>query len=158
MFTRASCAVALVAAACLASPAAGQALPSPDLRLLSLRSLQAGRTVRVRGHDFGVLTGSAVGVHDGALWLQGEPRNRRVSIADIDSVWVSRGHAAAGALVGGLIGAVVGVAAIAGRSCQWGDSACLNGAYVESTGITLGGVLVGALIGSGTRSWQLRYP
>ena len=123
-----------------------------------MRSLQAGRTVRVRGHDVGTLTGSAIGVHDGALWLQGEPRSRQVSIADIDWVWVSRGHAATGALVGGLIGAVVGVAAIAGRSCQLGDRACLNGAYLESSGIALGGLLVGALIGSGTRNWQLPYP
>src|SRR5512143_2945101 len=36
--------------------------------------------------------------------------------------------------------------------------ACLSGAYLESTGITLGGILLGALIGSGTRSWQLRFP
>ena len=79
-------------------------------------------------------------------------------LTGIDSVWVSRGHAGTGALVGGLIGAVVGVAAISGRSCQLGDSNCIAGASLAATGIMLSGVLVGALIGDGEKSWERRYP
>lgn len=158
MFARTSWSLALVAVTCLASQAAGQGAPPPDLRLLSLRALQAGRTIRVRRHDLGTLTGSVLGVHDGALWLHDQPRDRQVSIAEIDSLWVGRSHATTGALVGSLIGLVAGAVAVSGKACQLGDSACLNGAYAESTGITLGGMLLGALIGSGTRSWQLRFP
>lgn len=158
MFARTSWGVALVAAVCLAGRAAGQAAPTPDLRVLSLRSLQAGRTVRVSGRDIGMLTGSVAGVRDGALWLGGSSAERRVPLAGIDSVWVSRGHAGTGALVGGLLGAVVGVAAISGRSCQLGDSNCIAGASLAATGIMLSGVLVGALIGGEAKSWELRYP
>lgn len=158
MFAPTSWSLALVAVICLGSQAAGQAAPPPDLRLLSLRALQAGRTIRVRGHDLGTLTGSVLGVRDGALWLYDQPRDRQVSIADIDSVWVGRDHATTGALVGGLIGLVAGAVAVSGKTCQLGDSACLSGAYLESAGITLGGILLGALIGSRTRSWQLRFP
>lgn len=158
MFARTSWSLALVAVTCLASQAAGQSAPPPDLRLLSLRALQAGRPVRVRGHDIGALTGSVLGVYDGALWLHDRPRDSQVSIAEIDSVWVGRSHATTGALVGGLIGLVAGAAAVSGKTCQLGDDACIGGLYLESAGITLGGMLLGALIGSGTRSWQLRFP
>jgi hypothetical protein len=158
MFARTSWGVALVAAVGLAGRAAGQAAPTPDLRVLSLRSLQASRTVRVSGRDIGTLTGSVAGVRDGALWLGGPSAERRVPLAGIDSVWVSRGHAETGALVGGLVGAVVGVAAMSRRSCQFGDNSCVAGASLAATGIMLSGGLVGVLIGTGVRSWELRYP
>ncbi len=158
MFTRASWSVALVAAVCLAGQAAGQVAPTPDLRVLSLRSLQAGRTVRVSGRDIGTLTGSVAGVREGAFWLGGSLAERRVPLGGIDSVWVSRGHAGTGALVGALIGGVVGVAAMSGRSCQLGDSNCIAGASLAATGIMLTGVLVGAIIGDAAKSWDRRYP
>jgi hypothetical protein len=158
MFARTSWGVALVAAVGLAGRAAGQGAPTPDLRVLSLRSLQAGRTVRVSGRDLGTLTGSVVGVRDGALWLGGPSAGRRVPVTGIDSVWVSRGHAGTGAVVGVLIGAVVGVAAVSGRSCASLDINCAAGAYLTATAIMLSGGLVGALIGDGAKSWDLRYP
>lgn len=157
MFARTIC-LTLVAAVCAVNHGLGQATAPPDLRVLSLRSLPAGRTVRIRGRDVGTITGSVDGVHDGALWLIEGAGARRVSVTDIDSVWVSKGHATTGALAGALIGALVGVAAISGRSCQLGDSGCFAGASAESAGIMLGGVLLGALIGGESRSWQLRYP
>jgi hypothetical protein len=158
MFTRTTSIFALVAAFCLADRAAGQAAPTPDLRVLSLRSLQAGRAVRVSGRDIGTLTGSVAGVREGALWLGGSLPERSVPLAGIDSVWVSRGHAGTGALVGGMIGAVAGAAATSGTSCQLGDYNCVVGASLAATGIMLGGILIGALIGEGAKTWQLRYP
>jgi hypothetical protein len=158
MRVRTSGSLALAAVVALAPRAAGQASP-PDLRVLALRSLQVGRTVRIAGRDIGTLTGPLLEVREGTLWLEQQPANRMVPIAGIDSMWVKGGgHAGAGALVGGLIGSVVGLAAVSGRHCQLGDTACLGGTYVESAGIALGGLLVGALIGSGMKSWQLRYP
>jgi hypothetical protein len=158
MFPRTSWSCALVAVTCLGSQAAGQTPPPPDLRLLSLRALHAGQAIRVSGHDLGTVSGSVQGVHDGALWLHDQPQDRQVSIAQIDSVWVGRNRARTGAIVGGLIGGVAGVVAVSGKTCQVGDSACLSGGILESTVITVGGLLLGALIGSGTRSWQLRFP
>ncbi|OLC35258.1 MAG: hypothetical protein AUH81_10615 [Candidatus Rokubacteria bacterium 13_1_40CM_4_69_5] len=151
--------LALVAVIALAAQAAGQAAPPPDLRVIALRSLKVGRDVRVSGRDIGTRAGSFGAVRDGALWLQGQPADHTVPVAGIDSMWVkSGGHAATGALIGGLMGTVVSLAVISGKSCAFGDRGCLWGLYAESAGITLAGLLVGAMIGSGAKSWQLRYP
>jgi hypothetical protein len=149
--------VALALALSLADRAHGQA-PPPDLRALSLRSLHAGRTIRISGREIGTLTGPVAGVRDGALWLGVEPAARSVPLAGIDSVWVSHGHAETGALVGSLIGAVVAIAVMSGKACELGDSGCIVGRSAALTGIMLSGTLLGAVIGGGTKSWQLRYP
>jgi hypothetical protein len=156
MFARTGWCVALGLVA-LAGTAAGQT-PAPDLRALSLRSLQAGRTIRISGREIGTLTGPVAGVHDGALWLGVEPAAHSVPLAVIDSVWVTRSHVATGAVVGALVGVAVGVAVMSGKTCQLGDSACIVGGSFAITGFMLGGSLVGIAIGSGAKSWQLRYP
>jgi hypothetical protein len=157
MFARTRWYLAGVLAMSLAWRAAGQA-PVPDLRALSLRSLAAGRTIRISGREMGTLTGPIGGVHDDALWLGSGPAARGVPLAGIDSVWVSRGHVATGALVGTLVGAVVAVAVMSGKTCELGDSGCLASGSAALMGITLSGTLLGAAIGGGARSWQLRYP
>jgi len=157
MFAPSGWRLALVLTVSLAGRVAGQA-PAPDLRALSLRSLRAGRTVRISGREIGTVTGPVAGVRDGALWLGVDPAARRVPLAGIDSVWVSRGHEGAGALVGGLIGTVVAVATQSGKTCELGDSGCVADAYVARAGILLGGTLLGALIGHGIKTWHLRYP
>jgi len=149
--------LALAAAVSLAGGATGQT-PAPDLRALSLRSLQAGRTIRISGREIGTLTGPVAGVRDGVLWLGAEPAARGVPLAGIDSVWVTRNHVATGALVGTLVGAIVAVAVMSGKTCELGDSGCITSGSAELTGIMLSGTLVGIAIGSGAKSWQLRYP
>ena len=162
MFAHTGRRVALVAAISLAGRVAAAQAPvqpaGPDLRTLSLRSLKAGRSIRVGGRDFGTLTGSFAGVRDGSLWLGVEPSGRSVPVAGIDSVWVGRGHAATGAIVGTLVGIVVGAAAISGKRCSFGDDACMSEGYATFSGIWLGGTLLGALIGGQAKSWDLRYP
>ena len=149
--------VALALALSLAERAHGQA-PPPDLRALSLRSLHAGRTIRISGREIGTITGPVAGVRDGALWLGVEPAARGVPLAGIDSAWVSHGHVATGAVAGTLVGLIVGVAVMSGKRCELGDSGCFEGAFAALTGITLSGTLLGAVIGGGAKSWQLRYP
>src|SRR3989442_9840658 len=151
MLLRTHSSLALALTIALATQAAGQAA-QPDLRVLSLRSMQVGRTVRVVGREIGTLSGPLLDVREGTLWLQHQPANRMVPIAGIDSMWVKGGgHAATGGLAGGLIGAVVGLAVGPGRQCQLGDARCGIGIYVENAGIALGGRLVGALVGSGAQ-------
>jgi hypothetical protein len=157
MVARSGCYLAFAAAVSLAGSLAGQA-PAPDLRALSLRSLQAGRTIRISGREIGTLTGAVAGVRDGALWLGAEPAARSVPLAGIDSVWVSRGHGGTGALIGTLVGAVVAVAVMSGKTCELGDWGCIASGSAEVTGIMLSGTLLGVAIGSGAKSWQLRYP
>src|SRR2546430_12028351 len=133
MVARTGCSLALAVAVSRAGGATGQT-PAPDLRALSLRSLQAGRTIRISGREIGTLTGAVAGVRDGALWLGAEPAARGVPLAGIDSVWVSRGHAGTGALVGTLIGAVVAVAVMSGKTCELGDSGCITSGSAELPG------------------------
>ena len=130
----------------------------PDLRMLSLRSLKAGRSIRVGGQGFGTLTGSFAGLRDGSLWLDAEATARSVPVGGIDSVWVSHGHAATGAVVGGLLGVALGAAAISGKKCDFLDNGCMTEGYATFIGVWLGTTLVGAIIGGETKSWDLRYP
>jgi hypothetical protein len=130
----------------------------PDLRMLSLKSLRAGRSIRVGGRDFGTLTGSFAGVRDGSLWLGAEPTGRGVPVAGIDSVWVGHSHATTGAIVGGLVGIVLGAAVISGQRCSFVDNGCMTSAYGTFAGVSLGTTLLGAIIGGATKSWDLRYP
>lgn len=158
MFAHQSWRVALIAVAALAGRAAAQTASAPDIRALSLSSLKAGRSIRVNGRNIGTVTGSFSAVRDGSLWLEAEPSGRSVPLAGIDSVWVSHGHAATGALVGGLLGVALGAAAISGKKCDFLDNGCMTEGYATFMGVWLGTTLVGAIIGGQARSWDLRYP
>ncbi len=166
MVTQRGWRLALFAAVLLVGRVAAQTAPSqappparaPDLRMLSLQSLKAGRNIRVTGRDIGTVTGSFSMVRDGSLWLAPVPNGRNVPVAGIDSVWVSHGHAGTGALVGGLLGIPLGAAAISGKSCPFLDQTCLTEGYVKFTGVWLGSMLLGAIIGDLTKSWDRRYP
>ena len=104
--------VVLATTICFEARAAAQAAAPPDVRLLTLRSLQVGRMVRISGRDVVRLSGRNEGVRDSVLWLGGGARNYRVPVDAIDSVWVDQGHARPGAIVGGLIGVAVAFAAV----------------------------------------------
>jgi len=156
MFARTLWHAAIVAAACFPGWAAGQAAPAPDIRLRSMQSLQAGR-VRVSGREIGTITGSLAGVHDGALWFD-DPAQRQIPVAAIDSVWVRRGHAKTGAILGGVVGVLLAVRYLIDR-CGWGgDQSCVQSTEAGGDGMVLGGVAIGAILGSVTKSWKLRYP
>jgi len=53
---------------------------------------------------------------------------------------------------------IANVAVMSGKTCELGDSGCINAGLAGFTGIMLSGTLLGAVIGGGTKSWQLRYP
>jgi hypothetical protein len=154
--------VLIVASFCVAARVAGQSAGAPDLRMLFLRSMKAGQALRVSGHDVGTITGSFAGVvRDSALVFGGGgvQAGRVAPIAGIDSIWVGNGHASSGILVGSVVGLVVAREALSGNHCDvFTHSSCLGGLYLEFFGITAGGALVGGLIGSGIRSWHLRFP
>ncbi len=131
---------------------------SRDVRVLALRSLRAGQVVRVVGPAFGMRTGPVIGVTGGMFLLGGARGTDSLSVSGIDSVWIRKGHARAGWLVGGLVGTVVGIAVLSHQSCAIGDIGCEFGAVFEGAGITLAGALVGAGIGSAVPDWKRRYP
>jgi len=137
--------------------AAAQA-PTTDIRTLSLRSLRAGRSVRVAGRDIGTVTGTLVGVRDGALWLNSYPAHDPVPLAGIDSVWVSHNHHVAGAIVGLVVGSVVAEMVASRNTCTILDNGCTESIVWSLLGITTAGTVLGSAIGSGLKSWELRYP
>jgi hypothetical protein len=132
--------------------------PAPDIRTLSLRSLRAGRSVRIAGPNIGTVTGTLVGVHDGSLWLNSDSARGPLSLAGIDSIWLSHGHGGTGAILGMLVGGVVARVALAGNNCDFTDNGCITSTLLSAAGITTVGALLGAVIGSGVKSWELRYP
>jgi hypothetical protein len=127
------------------------------LRVAAFKSLQAGSTVRVSARDIGYKIGKVLTAGDSALTLDGPGR---IPYAGIDSVWIRRNHATTGFIVGSLVGAVVGLAVLSGRTC--GDlsqtTQCIGTRALESLGFSLGGGLVGAIVGSASPSWKPRYP
>ena len=128
------------------------------LRVAAFKSLQAGTNIRVSLKDVGRKTGTVVTTGDSALSLKGPGR---IPYAGIDSLWVRRNHAKVGALVGSLIGAVVAIAVMSGRTCNGGFSQlgdCTASRTLELLGITVGGAVVGAAVGSASPDWKPRYP
>ena len=126
------------------------------LRVAAFKSLQAGSTVRLSAHDIGRKTGKVLTAGDSALTLDG---TGRIPYAGIDSVWVRRNHAKTGFIVGSLVGAVVGFAVLSGRTCELSQATqCAVTRAFESVGFSLGGGLVGAVVGSTSPSWKPRYP
>lgn len=126
------------------------------LRVAAFKSLQAGSTVRLSAHEIGRKTGKVLTAGDSALTLDG---TGRIPYAGIDSVWVRRNHAKTGFIVGSLVGAVVGVAVLSGRTCELSQAnQCAATGTLEYLGVTLGTGLVGAIVGSASTSWKPRYP
>ena len=137
---------------------AAQPSTSPDIRALTLRSFRAGRSVRIAGPTIGTVQGSIVGFRDGALWLQTSPPQGIPGTA-IDSVWVSQPHTRAGAVVGMLISTAVALAVASRRTCDFQElAACQMNALAQTSGILIGGTLLGAAVGKSVKSWKLRYP
>lgn len=139
----------------------GNAAPAPptlDLRLATLRGLKDGQVIRVSG-AFGTREGAVVARSDTVVTLRGTPPNA-VRVAEIDSVWLRRGHSGTGAIVGGLLGAIGGVAIVSNKTCPSLNE--LGGCAAERVftvlGVSAGGALVGAAVGSGVHGWRLLYP
>jgi hypothetical protein len=151
-------ALAFVAVAAVATQGAAQDSSAVDVRVLALRALEVGSTIRIVGRDVGMHTGAFQGLREGAAWLREESGDHSLPTGGIDSVWVERRDPSHGAFLGGLLGGLVGFVVIASNPCQMGDTRCLNNRLDTSLGITLGGTLLGALFGNANVQWSRRYP
>jgi hypothetical protein len=149
--------VALILAGSPICRAAAQA-PTSDIRTLSLRSLRAGWSVRIAGRDIGTITGTLVGVRDGALWLNSYPPRDPVPLAGIDSVWVGHNHHVAGGVIGLVVGSVVARMIASSKTCSALDNGCIESIAWSFLGITTAGAVLGSVIGSGLKRWERRYP
>ena len=126
---------------------------APQLEIV--RSLAPHATVRIAAGSR--YAGSVTNEGDSVVVLDGR---RRVAVAAIDSLWLKKSNAQAGAIVGSLAGAVAGllIARANGASCSDFSGECFAGPYATVLVSTAGGTILGALIGHVFPKWKFRYP
>jgi hypothetical protein len=84
-----------------------------------------------------------------------------LALDSVDRIQVRGNASGTGAMVGGGIGLLGGLAASIGLSAALCDGGCSNqgsGIAIVTLGSTLGGALIGALIGSTIKKWKTIYP
>lgn len=129
--------------------------PRPVFTAPSASTLGArvGATVRVTTLRSSRLEGQLAAIDDTSLTLVAGGSQLRLIHAEIDTLWVRRGSAVRGALIGGLISA----AALSIAACRSGCAE--SGVVFPGLLITpLPGILVGAFIGTRVGRWDRRHP
>jgi MFS family permease len=85
-----------------------------------------------------------------------EPRPLRIPVAAIDTLWERRTASKTGALVGGLLGAGIGVL-VATQAIEEGETPSAGWVGVFAIGGAVGGGLLGALVGRAFPKWHRLY-
>ena len=85
-----------------------------------------------------------------------EPRPLRIPVTGIDTLWERRTASKTGALVGGLLGAGIGVL-VATQAVEKGETPPADYVGVFAIGGAVGGGLLGALVGLAFPKWHRLY-
>jgi hypothetical protein len=85
-----------------------------------------------------------------------EPRPLRIPATSIDTLWERRTASKTGALVGGLLGAGIGVL-VATQAVEKGETPSAGYVGVFAIGGAVGGGLLGALLGRAFPKWYRLY-
>jgi hypothetical protein len=85
-----------------------------------------------------------------------EPRPLRIPVSSIDTLWERRTGSKTGALVGGLLGAGIGVL-VATQTVEKGETPSADWVGVFAIGGAVGGGLLGALVGRAFPKWHRLY-
>jgi hypothetical protein len=85
-----------------------------------------------------------------------EPRPLRIPVTGIDTLWERRTASKTGALVGGLLGAGIGVL-VATQAVEKGETPPADYVGVFAIGGAVGGGLLGALVGRAFPKWHRLY-
>jgi hypothetical protein len=83
-------------------------------------------------------------------------RPLRIPVTNIDTLWDRRTASKTGALVGGLLGAGIGVL-VATQAVEKGETPPADWIGLFAIGGTVGGGLLGALVGRAFPKWHRRY-
>ena len=120
-----------------------------------VRSLAPHASVRIAAGSR--RTGSATNDGDSVLVLDGR---QRVPVAAMDSLWLKKSYAKAGAILGSLAGIGAGVLIVRANAhpCVGSYGECFSSIYATAIVSAVGGMAVGALIGSVFPKWKFRYP
>jgi hypothetical protein len=136
----------------------GAQTPDPlATRQAALRALSDSQWVRLVGAGSGRREGKLLAHSATELVLGREPQPLRVPATSIDTLWVKGTASKSAALIGGLLGAGVGVL-VATQAVEEGETPGADWVLAIGGGGTLAGGLLGALIGSAFPRWQRRYP
>lgn len=140
-------------------PMAGAAqVPEPaSTRLGALQSLRDSAWIRVADVAHGRREARLLAQGSGEVVLDLGPRPLRIPATSIDTVWERRTASRTGALVGGLLGAGLGVL-IATQTAEKGETPPADWVLVIGAGGAAGGGLLGALVGTAFPRWDRRYP
>lgn len=85
-----------------------------------------------------------------------EPRPLRMPVTSIDTLWERRSASKTGAVIGGLVGAAVGVL-VATQAVEKGETAPADYVALFAIGGGAGGGLLGALVGLAVPRWHRLY-
>jgi hypothetical protein len=125
----------------------------------ALSRLRPGSGVRVHTAELGRLEGRFLSLTDAAVTVGHAPADTRVALAGIDSLW-QRGSAwKTGAIVGGIVGTLLGAATVyvAASSEDFSDTPPL--VFAAAVAIPMaGGALLGAGVGALIPTWRRRKP
>ena len=136
----------------LAQAQAPDTLSAAQRAGLALSRLGAGQRVQIVTRQRKWVEGFVVATSPNLLKVQTERSVTDIPAANVDSVWVQGGSTGTGALIGLAVGGL-GLGLLA-RSTGQSGTPVGAGLLLGS----LGGAVIGALIGSAVPSWQLLRP
>ena len=140
---------------------------SLDNRLLKKCKIQVGDSIRVNSSDHGILIGRLHGSRVDSLLIELSKGNERISIDNINQLWVLESSAMNGMKKGALAGSVTGSIIVPMLMKFISLGADEGGSYTAEdfllhfslgaiTGAA-GGAMLGYGIGSNMSHWDLRY-
>jgi hypothetical protein len=121
------------------------------------QTLEDSQWVRLAGPGLGRREGRVLQHSPTEIVLSPQPQSLRVPATSIDTLWTKGTSSKTGALVGGLLGAGLGVL-FATQTVEEGETAGADWVLAIGGGGAVAGGLLGALIGSAFPRWQRRYP
>lgn len=126
----------------------------------AVAKLRTGQQIRISAEGRQRLVGKAGVAANDTLDFAQDDMVRRIPIPAIDTLWVRGGAGVTGAIIGGAVGAALGLVALAAANSIC-DTDCGNSGLEVVGGMLIGaavGVPVGAIIGGRVQKWHRRYP
>jgi hypothetical protein len=121
------------------------------------QSLEDSQWVRLVGSGLSRREGRVLEISPTELVLSPEPQPLRVLATSIDTLWTRGTSSKTGALVGGLLGAGLGVL-FATQAVEEGETAGADWLLAIGGGGAVAGGLLGALVGLAIPRWDRQYP
>jgi len=136
---------------------AAQTPRSPPTRPPTFEVLSDSQWIRVSSPGYGRREARLLDHSASEIVLDLEPQPLRIPATSIDTLWERRTASSTGALVGGLLGAGIGVL-IATQTVEEGETPSAGWVGLIGVGGAVGGGLLGALVGRAFPKWHRVHP